>query len=242
MNSPRAIVNVATGPWYIEGQRRLAKSMEKWAPDAEFIHWTDRMPEGSPSHEETPYGFKAYEFEYARDHGFDQILHADASIVAIAPIERIWDIAAKNGAWIGRNGWRNSEWTSDEAYGLLFPEVGYREAREINKTIEHVVATTFALDLRHPIGKEILERYARLARAGAFKGPWTNGPAESSRKYPCGPPDCLGHRHDQTVLSVLAWRLCVELSSSPDIFAYAGGETDKTILVADGGHALEVPA
>ena len=59
------------------------------------------------------------------------------------------------------------------------------------------------------------------------------------RMAPCGIPgplDVLGHRHDQTALSVIAWRLGCVLDAPPDTFAYKGGENEKTILIADGAY------
>ena len=47
-------------------------------------------------------------------------------------------------------------------------------------------------------------------------------------------PDVLGHRHDQTALSVIAWRLGVQLTNCPRWFSYAGGETEETCLIAKG--------
>jgi hypothetical protein len=124
-------------------------------------------------------------------------------------------------------------------------------ARIENGKIPHVVATAFALDLRHRKGRAILREYAHLGlETDAFKGPWGNvQPCENlseiiessgGRISPCGPRDVRGHRHDQTALSVCAWRENVPLTDPPKFFAYgkAGAEHDsETILIADGSYA-----
>jgi hypothetical protein len=46
----------------------------------------------------------------------------------------------------------------------------------------------------------------------------------------------LGHRWDQTVASVLAWRLGMTFTDPPKFFAYKGAETAETLLVADGAY------
>lgn len=123
--------------------------------------------------------------------------------------------------------------------------------REINKDIPHVVATTFGLNVKSEIGASILNEYYRLAsETKAFCGPWwnSNGEREDYRKHagaaPCGPPSTLGHRHDQSCLSIIAHRHGVKLTEGAEIFDYSDRRPDgtlhledqdeRTILLADG--------
>lgn len=246
----RAVVNVATGA-YVSGGIRLGKALAYLEED--FLYWRDTIPFYSPQHSEIPYAFKGWALKAANaTYQKKVLLWADASIVPIKPLARLWEKIERDGYWIARNGWTNYQWTADSAYPDLFP-LYIRDAdlrrldplppgggfvyhvgsilmsQDINKRIPHVVATAFGLDLRHPIGRGIFDEYLRLAQTNAFCGPWKNTP-----ETPCGPADVLGHRHDQTALSVIAWRLGCELSDCPDYFAYAGSETDQTILVAKG--------
>lgn len=234
--SNRAVVTVATGQ-YVRGAVRLERRLQELGERHVFF---DRWPEGGPAHSQVPYGFKARALELVGEH-FDLILWADACIYPVLPLNRIWDRAGEHGAWIAHNGWRNVEWTADDAY----PDLGITRAE--NEGIPHVVATAFALNLMHPAGREIFRKYVHLGlNTRAFCGPWKNGPAEevprghSARVAPCGPPGVLGHRHDQTALSVLAWRAGVELTDCPDYFAYGKvGDSNidpRTILLADGGY------
>jgi hypothetical protein len=197
-----------------------------------------------------PYAFKARALELAGE-TFSTLLWADACIYPLQELTRIWAYAEEHGAWISDNGFRNIEWTADSAY----PDLGITRAE--NEGIPHVVATAFALSLRHPVGRAIFRQYVHLGlhtRAfigpwkngpRAFIGPWKNGPYDGStighvaRTAPCGPPKVLGHRHDQTALSVLAWRAGVALTKCPDFFAYGkvGEPADPaTILLADGSY------
>jgi hypothetical protein len=189
------------------------------------------MPPGSPSHRDVPYAFKAHAIKQALDRGADLILWADSSILPIRSLEPLWQRIEAEGYWISRNGWKNSEWTADSAYPLL------GVTREENDQIPHVVATSFGLNLRHETGRRMFERYLELANNGAFRGPWTNGPQSvDGRRGPCGPASTRGHRHDQTALSVIAWREGCVLTDPPSVFAYRGGETEQTILVADSSY------
>lgn len=231
----RVVVTVATGRYAMGGLRlsgKLAKLHER------HLLW-NKEPIGSPPHSKVPYAFKARALELAAEES-STLLWADACIYPVQNLTRIWSHAETHGAWIAMNGWRNIEWTADSAY----PDLQITRAE--NEGIPHVVATAFALSLAHPVGREIFGQYVHLGlKTRAFIGPWTNGPNEGptlghvARTAPCGPPGVLGHRHDQTALSVLAWRAGVRLTHCPDFFAYGkvGDPVDpSTILIADGSY------
>lgn len=240
--SKRAIVSVATGH-YVVGQTRLSAQLGDSFP---LVNWV-KIPAEWPSHQAKPYAFKAYALKEAS--GYDTLLWCDASIVlGPRPLADLFEKIERDGYWIARNGWTNYEWTADSAYPALFPGVDPEQAREVNRTIPHVVATAFGLSMNHPLGRVFLAEYYRLAsETDAFCGPWANaacakdGPVITVSTYVdprrvniCGPWDVRGHRHDQTAASVIAWRLKMKLSDCPEWFAYKGSETDKTCLVAAG--------
>lgn len=216
------VVNVATGDHYIKGQKRLTQAL---GSGASMLAWTNILPAGSPPHREVPYAFKAFALQDAAERGNSLLLWADASILPIGSLGPLFDRIYENGYWISRNGWMNSEWTADSAY----EDLGV--TREENATIPHVVATAFGINALHPKGREILNEYVRLAKTRAFCGPWRN-----CAETPCGPPSTLGHRHDQTALSVIAWEMGLELTDPPAWFAYKGGETPDTVLLAAGDY------
>lgn len=245
----RAVVNVATGR-YVKGHDRLVcKIAELPACGVSLRTWSDKLPPGSPSHQNVPYAFKAFALRDAAQH-YDTLLWADASILPIKPLGPLFERIERDGYWMSNNGWSNYEWTADSAYPDLFSEhrrsfnYDLGAAYAMNRTIPHVVATTFGISLKHPLGKAFLDEYFRLAsETKAFCGPWVNSnhhpvfdPNAGDRYAPCGPLDVRGHRHDQTAASVIAWRLGFKLTNAPEIFAYRGGEKENTILVADGAY------
>jgi len=263
--SMRAIISVATGS-YVRGLDRLTE----WCAlnGVDYVTFRDRLPEGSPTHQDVPYAFKAHALAAAST-ACDTLLWCDSSVVPIRSLDPLWERIERDGYWIANNGWTNYEWTADSAYPDLFPELFRRQRygpigppssweekrasdewqiRDENKRIPHVVATTFGISLAHPTGRAIFEEYYRLAsKTKAFCGPWTNDnyriePCDHAewkgeRNAPCGPSDVRGHRHDQTALSVIAWRLGCQLTSCPDIFAYHDPKKEpdeRTILLAKG--------
>lgn len=235
----RAIVNVATTPQYSRGQARLLDSIRKNSPGVGFDWrgWTDLPSTSCPPHDLVPYAFKAYALRIAANYGGETLLWCDSSIVCLRDLTPLFERIEREGYWIARNGWTNYEWTADSAYPDLFPDETLDVSRVINKQIPHVVATAFGVSTRHPTGKAILDEYYRLANTKAFCGPWRNaewtGPT-SLRRGICGPADVLGHRHDQTALSVIAWRLGCQLTNCPEIFAYYDKANESTILAAKG--------
>jgi hypothetical protein len=106
------------------------------------------------------------------------------------------------------------------------PKITIDEARSLNRTIPHLVGGIIGLDLTKEVGRDFLSEYFRLAsETRAFCGPWgnTNSPGCPDTgilpRGPCGPPDVKGHRHDQTAASVVAWRLGMKLTDSPEFFS-----------------------
>lgn len=266
----RAVVCVATTPHYQKGMIRLQEAfLKQRGLDDNMWSWSRLLPSW-PTHQNVPYGFKAHALMTAATDDSpggpaDLLLWADASILPIRSLEPLWEKIERDGYWIARNGWNNYQWTADSAYPDLFQEElerggqGYsrpwtmEEVRRANQfSIPHVVATSFGLNVKHPIGKAFLDEYYRLAsETKAFCGPWTNGNSgiartryDGVRVAPCGPADVLGHRHDQTAASVIAWRLGMELTDCPEIFAYSkrrpdgtlhlSDQDERTILLADG--------
>ena len=213
--------------------------------------WTGQLPVGCPSHQEVPYAFKAYAMmEAAKE--CDLLLWADACIIVKRDLTPLWERIEREGYWISGNWWNNYHWTADSAYPDLFPEYFHSKsvgidfvdlARAQNKKIMHILATTFGINTKSAIGKAFLDEYFRLAsQTKAFCGPWLNSNCPENTKGlggavgPCGPEDVRGHRHDQTAASVIAWRLGMKWTQGPEIFSYAGSETNDTILVADGSY------
>jgi hypothetical protein len=226
----RAVVTVATD-WYVTFQDRLIAAVNRVDPECGICAWRE-IPTGWPSHQDRPYGFKCRALVSAGAAGNDLLLWCDAPIVPVRSMKPLWDRIEKDGYWIARNGWNNYEWTATDAYKVLFPDLSLNQARRLNKDIPHVVASAFGINVAHPVGQMLISEYFRLCDTEAICGPWKNAPETH-----CGPIDVLGHRHDQTILSVVAHNLGLKLTDCPDIFSYAPG-ADTSILVSDGGNTL----
>lgn len=239
----RALVTVATEPWHILQDRQIQWF---WEVDQKcMIRAWREIPAEWPSHSEKPYAFKSRALLEASRTCCGPacpdcipgklLLWCDSAIVPVRDMTPLWQRIERDGYWVMNNGWNNYEWTADSAYPALFPGLSLTDAREINKTTPHVCAAAFGLSTAHPVGRRILDLYFELCNTMAICGPWKNTP-----ETPCGPSDVLGHRHDQTILSVIAYRLNLKLTNCPDVFSYAPG-SQESILVSDGAMALKAP-
>jgi hypothetical protein len=218
MSINRVIVNVATGR-YRALQDRLANAVihepayKRW--------WGYHLPPGSPTHEDVPYAFKIYAIKNMMEEGIPAIMWMDSSIVPQAPLNPLWELIERQGYWFSANPpWDCGQFTCDAA----LPALGISREEAFN--IPHVMATAFGLDFRHDITREFYTEYMRLVNEKtAFRGAWNN-----RNKAASSDPRVLGHRHDQTVASVLAWRLGMTLTTPPEFIVDGGKPTDRTIL------------
>ncbi len=254
------VVNVSIGQHWQRGGTRLAGLLDSIGQPHRVQH---HLPDGCPSHQKLNYAFKAHAIAAAAKAGHRRIMWLDSSMVpgpaameGGRPLGRIWDWAAEHGAWASANGnFTNYEWTADSAYPDLFPECRGREqegdqalimnlARCVNRGIPHLSSGAFAFDLDHHKGAAAFGEFCHLGmNTRAFHGPWWNLNCPQSRHHDprksgiCGPSDVQGHRHDQSSLSVVMWRLGIPISDTadgPNLFAYPGGVTEETVLIADG--------
>jgi hypothetical protein len=246
MDTKRAIVNVSSGAHFLRGQKRLYDGLDRHDPASERIFW-NKIPADWPQHIDRPpgvvpafdclegYEFKAFALAEAAM-AADLLLWCDSSILPIRSLVPLWARIERDGYWFAQVGppcypaWSNYEWTADAAYPHLFPDSPIAEARVLNKSIPQVYGTAFGIDTRSEIGATFLKEFHRLALTGCFRVPRGNPGT-------IGGADVLGTRQDQTVASVLAWRLGMKLTTPPDVLTEKWVEPDeRTILVIDREH------
>jgi len=213
----RMIASLATGQRYNVLLDRLVGST-----NGEPISvWRDSYPDGSPTHQQIPYGFKAFILKGLSEK-YETLLWLDSSVVILKSLEPLWELIERQGYWFSSNQPHNcGEWTCDSALAPL--EISREEAFGIPQ----VMGTAFGLSMKHELSHKLLSQYFELAQGQAFCGPWANDRGQAS-------PDkrVKGHRHDQTVLSVLAKRAGMALSDPPIWIADAGctKPTEETLL------------
>lgn len=215
------LINVGVGRGYPRGQDRLVKSISEVAPEWPTLMYK-QWPPGCPPHSEAPYAFKHHAIRRAEEAGHKVIIWIDASCILRKPPVAMVAAAQKHGYAISIDGWNCAQWNNDlnlEYFGV---------SRDRAESIPTCIATSYALDLSHPNGRHIL---AALEDAQhTFPGAWNNDDQSCSAD-----PRCMGHRHDQAALSMIAWRLGLPLYSHPNFFSYNSPNIAESVAVVSVG-------
>jgi hypothetical protein len=183
---------------------------------------TDRYPTASPTHQEIPYAFKPYAFEEAIEAGHRLIIWMDSAVWLNKPIEPLIEIIEEQGYLIFHNPWNNGQgnngqWCNDRslyAFGLK---------REGAKKTKHIMACVMGFDIDNPTGHKIFSDWA--SRTDLYHGKWDNRDRTESQDF-----YCRGHRHDQSVLSLVAWAKGAKITPTKGLIDYDVTQTDSILL------------
>jgi hypothetical protein len=208
----KAIVNLATRPNDQRGQKRMEKSLKQHAPDVDLFLFTDERQIGAPDHRDVPYGFKTFAIDYVRDRGYDKILWLDASIWAVADITPVWDYLDEHPIMFQESGHMVGTWTNDrclEAFNM---------SRDDAMDVRMIWAGFQGINFTDPFAKLYFDIYHKYGKDGMlFRGAWNNqGQTESADRR------CEGHRHDQSVASLIVDKLNIKITEK-QFAVYVGG-------------------
>jgi len=191
------LVNFANGQErYIKGQARLKRTFLEHGYKGDFAFYTDESQLGCPMHKKMPYAFKAYALMEQFKKGYDILIWADSLITLERPFQSVLKRIKKNGYILPLNGWTTGQWCSDSALKTL------DITREEAFNIPHLMACLMAWDCSVERNRIFLESYLARAKDGTFQGDWKNNNKQVSTDA-----RVLGHRHDQTAASVIAFKL-----------------------------------
>lgn len=238
-------MNVALTDRYTKLSARLRQTLKLVGDTTPVLQWLNCLPPDAPKLD-MPFGAycaKPFAMLEAVRAGFDAVLWLDAAYYAVrhpaplfAHIERVGHYVQGNGFFVG-------EWSSD--YALAKFGVG----RESAFGIPELSASALGLNMAHEDSQRFLQAWAELAADGkTFIGAHANECAMETvkqRGFPfrtIGPvsqdPRVMGHRHDQTAASLLAWKLGWELTPRPVFCDYWKQEQDERVLFVNKGDNL----
>ena len=154
---------------------------------------------GAPAHGSVaqpgiPYGFKPFCVKRALDTGYNQVLWLDTSVRSIGPIWPVFDAISDDGYFLVYGGGNAGLWSSDACLA------SFGMSREESLAVKEIGGAVLGFDYHHPNGKLLFDEY--LAHIQDFKGSWDNERGQVSVD-----PRVRGHRHDQTVLSMIAHKM-----------------------------------
>lgn len=215
----RGVVSLATDEsFYPEALDRLERSLHDVGFGGDFWFWPPgSFPKGCPAHLEVPFAFKPFCLAESGGEGGETLLWLDSSCVVVEALDPLFETIETEGYVVFKNLRAVvGEWSSD----LTLAEYGL--SREQACTIPEVNAAALGLDLHADIALRFLEAWLDAAsREVPFRG--TLERLENWEEYQdvkwnrseriSTDPRVRGHRHDQTVASILAHRLGMELTT-----------------------------
>ncbi len=199
------IVSVATGK-YIKGIDRLEQSLTKMGYNGHTLFFRDSLPEGSPTHNEAPWGFKVFAIHAALKKGYTKVLWLDSNMVCVRKPYTIFNKLDKDGYYF----WypysdKLGDYCSDIAIQNM--EITRKQSFDISD----LCAACLGININNKTANIILEQWTTYALDGiTFRGIPKQYPLEYSftNKDNIVSKDnrVKGHRHDQSVLSYLVWK------------------------------------
>lgn len=220
MSNNKCIVSFADGVGnYAKAMMRLELSLKQVGYGGEFervklindyAHIESPFHKGTP--DAVPYAFKAYSIKKAIDEGMRYILWLDSVVYATKSITPVFDHIQEHGYLLLDNiGFSIGDYTSDAC--LYKWDMSRKEAFDSKM----LMCCLMGFDVGNAIAKEFLERYIAAASDGvSYQGDWTNERLQVSQDM-----RCFGHRHDQSVASILANKLGMTITNAQKTyFAY----------------------
>lgn len=242
MNQRVTICTVALGGWYHRGVARMIENFHAHSPGYELRAFVNVLPLGAPAavieggYDYTAYCAKPFALLDAMKDSDIAIL-LDAAFYPIRSINPLVQHIHRNGYYLCENGYQVGEYSSDRCLERMAC------ARETAWKIPEI--TSYCVGLNFGDGRcyDLLARWCGFAGDRlTVPGPHDNFTQARDRGRPLRnggfvskDPNVKGHRHDQTVLSILAHRLkMTNLTARPMFTEYAGHETEDTVLVNRG--------
>lgn len=229
----RCIVNLAISERYVPLAQRLRASIAKVKEPAALCQRVNTFPKGTPSPDmqlpDRAYCAKPYAFLEALELGCETLLWVDASCMLIKPLDPLWEHIEQHGHYCQDNGWMTGQWCSDIALKTMNLD------RETALRMPEISTCVLGLDMKRKDCQSFLREWVSFASDGVtFPGAHTNdvgkagglGVSYRSIGHVSDDPRVLGHRHDQTVASVLAWRREWERIPRPIFVGYG---TDSVV-------------
>ena len=187
--------------------KRLEDSLRRHT-DADLLMFNDYKQIKSEPHQVIPYKFKAMAINEAINMGYELILWCDSPIVAIKPLNDLFDYINRNGyVFFDNIGHSLGMWTNNKC--LEYFKVDRTEAMGI----QMIMACCMGFKVSNLTAGKFLADYISLADK-LYPGSWQD------------------HRHDQTVASFIIHELQMKILKGQDTF-FAYEMHRKVMPIAD---------
>lgn len=198
------ICTVALGGIYPQLVARMIQRFALKSPGYDITAWVNTTPPGTPETivggwDYTAYCAKPHALMNLYENGCDIGILLDAAFYAHRPITPLVDYISESGYYFCDNEFKVGEWCSDaaaEAMGVT---------RESLWSMEEISSYCVGLDFRRGECVRLLEQWKSATyNPNLFPGHHTAGEKGRNPGFVSTDPRVKGHRHDQTILSILA--------------------------------------
>lgn len=228
MADKKCVVSFADGAgYYAKALMRLEQSLTQVKFDGYFKGINDYGHIGSPHHKGSinaiPYAFKAYSIKKAIEEGAELLLWCDSVIYATKSIAPVFDhIKEKGYLFFDNIGYSIGDYTSDACLDK------FAMTREEAFSSKMIMACVMGFDVNNPKAKVFLDKYIEAAAdMVSYPGSWTNENLQVANDM-----RVCGHRHDQSVASVIIKQMGLEITRAQDTF-FAYSEHKGKVPIAD---------
>jgi hypothetical protein len=199
---------------YRKMQTRLYDSLQSvgYYGDVWLFEDEKSIREDCPLHDQVPYAFKAYAIQKAIDEGYENIIWMDSAVYAVKPIDNFINQIEKEGYIFFDNiGYTIGDYTSD----MCLTVFGWTRQKAFNHKM--IMACCFGINVYSKKAMSFFKGYFQAAKEKlSFQGAWTNDDLLISEDM-----RVRGHRHDQSVASILIQDLGMGIVKGQDTyFAY----------------------
>lgn len=189
------ITSFGKGHNFIKGIERLKINIEKDVK-LPFFGYTE-YPTDCPTHEKSPFAFKFYCINECLKMGYKQILWLDSSVIVKNSLEDVFNFINQYGYFFVMNGHNIGAYCHDKALKTL------GITREQSFQIPSLQGTNFGLNFENDSAIIFLKKMFEYANDNiTFVGPHNN-----NNNYASTDNRVLGHRHEQTAMSVVSIKL-----------------------------------
>jgi len=197
----RIIVNVAIGDadsWYHRGQARLFQSIKDHTPNFGYVA-ANLISKKTPLEAAFPYEEKIAAVKYAAENGYTKILWLDCSIMAIRPLNDIWNYIEKNGYYLYKSGENACQTANDNALNF------YGISRDTAELYDECASNVVGLNLDTEVGFNLYNLWISSLNGTANRG--VKFPTGTQRLLESEDPRFKYARQDQSTLSLSAAKL-----------------------------------
>jgi len=177
--------------------------------DGDFLGFTSYEEIDCEPHSEIPYKFKPAAISKARDLGYDIVIWCDSPVYAKQSVNPFVKYLKNNHyAFFDNIGYSVGDYTNDKT--LKHFDVSREQAFHIPM----IMACCMGFNFMHPLINKVFDQYRDLAN-DLYPGEWNNDDLTESSDM-----RCKGHRHDQSVMSLVIKGKCDILRGQSTFFAY----------------------